>query len=63
MTLRSRLQKLAGKARPDARTPTVVAMLDDGSRLALVCGEWVDWPADRALPPVCKVFLFDPRDI
>jgi hypothetical protein len=64
MTLRSRLRKLAGRApAPVAQRPSVVAVLDDGSRLALVRGEWVVWPADRALPPVCKVFLFDPRDI
>jgi hypothetical protein len=63
VTLRSRLQKLAGKARQDPGTPTIVAVLDDGSRLGLVRGEWIDWPADRPLPPVCKVFLFDPRDV
>ena len=64
MTLRSRLQRLADRVPAlVAQTPTIVAVLDDGSRLGLVRGEWIDWPADRPLPPVCKVFLFDPRDI
>jgi hypothetical protein len=63
MTLRSRLQKLAGKARQDPGTPSILAVLDDGGRLALVRGEWVGWPADHPLPPACKVFLLDPRDI
>jgi hypothetical protein len=64
MTLRSRLRRLADRAPAlGAQRPPVVAVLDDGSRLALVRGEWVVWPADRALPPVCKVFLIDPRDV
>ncbi len=63
MTLGSRLQKIAGKARQDARTPSIVAVLDDGSRLALVRGEWVGWPADRPLPLVCKIVVFDPRGL
>jgi hypothetical protein len=26
-------------------------------------GGWEPWPADRPLPPVCKVYQFDPRDV
>jgi hypothetical protein len=40
-----------------------MAILDDGQRLALLDHEWVSWPADRPMPRICKVYLFDPRGI
>ena len=56
---RRRLERLEQRQPPGLSAPTLAAILESGERIGFLDGRWVPW--DEPLPPVCKVYGFDPR--
>ena len=56
---RRRLARLEQRPPPAPAAPTLAAILESGERIGFLDGRWVPW--EQPLPPVCKVYGFDPR--